>query len=279
MQTPFYCYLACIALCLWSIRSECQTLDQAAFTVTNLTTSLEKPAFFKSCESAECNVEALNTFFTKHQKTPEKTINKSIEGVVTFQFDILPSGLFDNLAITDDPEMAFTAEIKRIMQRMPRWSAAVLNNEAIISTIEVKLPFQISEEAKQKKAEAARAAQEEKDKMVYKVCEFMPHFPGCANEESIEFLRECSEGKMNNYIRENLYYPHNSRIQTGQHLVVVRFIIEKDGSITNTTVLRGITDIYNQAALDLVNSMPKWVPGQHKGSPVRVQYTLPISFR
>lgn len=61
--------------------------------------------------------------------------------------------------------------------------------------------------------------------------------------------------------------------------VYVQFVVEKDGSISDVKVLRGIGGGCDEEAVRVVKSMPKWKPGKQRGQPVRVYYTLPIDFK
>ena len=62
-------------------------------------------------------------------------------------------------------------------------------------------------------------------------------------------------------------------------LVLVSFVVEKDGNISNASVLRGIGGGCDEEALRVVARMPAWKPGQQGGKPVRVRYTLPMRFK
>ncbi len=101
---------------------------------------------------------------------------------------------------------------------------------------------------------------------VFKVVEEMPEFPG-------------GPAKMMEYIQKNLEYPIMARESDIQGRVFVTFVVEPDGSISNTAVLRGIGGGCDEAALTVVQNMPKWKPGKQRGSAVRVSYTVPIIFK
>ena len=60
--------------------------------------------------------------------------------------------------------------------------------------------------------------------------------------------------------------------------VIVQFIVEKDGSISNTKVIRGVGGGCDVEAQRVIENMPKWTPGRQRGRPVRVQFTLPVRF-
>ena len=64
-----------------------------------------------------------------------------------------------------------------------------------------------------------------------------------------------------------------------QGRVVVGFVVERDGSITDVNILRGVDPSLDREAMRVVKSMPKWTPGKQNGSAVRVKYQVPVSFR
>ena len=101
---------------------------------------------------------------------------------------------------------------------------------------------------------------------IYRVAEVMPQYPGGPNE-------------MMKYIQENIKYPQSAKANKIEGRVYVTFVVEKDGSITNAAVMRGIDKECDAEALRVVASMPKWTPGQHKGEVVRTQFTIPIYYK
>ena len=101
---------------------------------------------------------------------------------------------------------------------------------------------------------------------IYRVTEVMPQYPGGPNE-------------MMKYIQENIKYPQSAIDNKIEGRVFVTFVVEKDGSISNAVVLRGIEEACDAEALRVISSMPKWNPGQHKGEVVRTQFTIPIIYK
>ena len=98
---------------------------------------------------------------------------------------------------------------------------------------------------------------------VFQVVEDMPTFPG----------------DINKWLGKNVKYPVIAQENNIQGRVTVQFVIEKDGSITDVKVLRGVDTSLDKEAVRVVKSMPKWKPGKQRGKPVRVSYTVPINFR
>ena len=96
--------------------------------------------------------------------------------------------------------------------------------------------------------------------------EEMPEFPG-GTPELMKFLQE------------NVKYPEEAMKNGIQGRVLVQFIVEKDGSITELKVVKKANELLDGEALRVANAMPKWTPGKQKGEVVRVKFTLPITFR
>lgn len=93
-----------------------------------------------------------------------------------------------------------------------------------------------------------------------------PEFPGGVNA-------------MMDYLRGNLKYPESAKKNKQEGRVFIGFVVEKDGSVTNVNVLRGVCEELDNEAVKVVKAMPRWTPGMNEGKPVRVQYTLPIVFK
>mgnify|MGYP003533565063 FL=1 len=84
---------------------------------------------------------------------------------------------------------------------------------------------------------------------------------------------------LQSYINRSLKYPQVSRENNSQGRVIVRFVIDSNGIITTPQVIGSSGDIYlDMEAVRVIESMPKWKPGKHKGKPVRVYFTMPIVF-
>ena len=104
------------------------------------------------------------------------------------------------------------------------------------------------------------------NKDIFDQAETMPEFPG-------------GVGKLMEYVAKNVRYPKEAEDKCLQGRVIATFIVEKDGSITSAKIVRSIDPALDAEALRVINGMPNWKPGTQKGEPVRVKYTIPISFR
>ena len=101
---------------------------------------------------------------------------------------------------------------------------------------------------------------------VFQVVEEMPEFPGG--------MGECLK-----FLGKNIKYPVESQQAGVQGKVIVQFVVEKDGSISNPKVVRSIDPDLDGEAIRVISIMPKWKPGMQRGQSVRVKYTVPVTFR
>ena len=84
--------------------------------------------------------------------------------------------------------------------------------------------------------------------------------------------------EMMKFLQQNIKYPKEAQEQGKQGRVIVQFVVNKDGSITGDSVVRSVDPLLDAEALRVVRSMPNWTPGKQKGKPVRVRFTLPVTF-
>ncbi len=101
---------------------------------------------------------------------------------------------------------------------------------------------------------------------VFDVVEEMPSFPG-------------GQGALMQFLSSNIKYPVVAQENGVQGRVIVGFVVEKDGSITDVKVMRSVDPSLDREAQRVVKAMPKWKPGKQNGSAVRVKYTVPVVFR
>lgn len=106
----------------------------------------------------------------------------------------------------------------------------------------------------------------EEEAKVFDVVEQMPSFPG-------------GSSALMEYLHDHVKYPVVAQENGVQGRVVVSFIVEKDGSITDVRVVRSVDPSLDREAARVVSSMPRWTPGKQNGSAVRVKYNVPVMFK
>ena len=145
-------------------------------------------------------------------------------------------------------------------------------DQALDADVAVANPMAKAEEAKA--AELAKAEAKASDvtapadttkNVVYDVTETMPQFPG-------------GQGVMMKYLAANIKYPASAVKAKKQGRVIVAFVIQKDGSVTNARIVRSVDPELDAEALRIVKAMPNWTPGTQDGKPVNVNYTIPVVF-
>jgi TonB family protein len=116
------------------------------------------------------------------------------------------------------------------------------------------------------------------DSTVYEFVDVMPQFGEC-NEKTAVATSTCSERNMLMYLSRNLKYPDFALEKNIQGRVFVQFVIEKDGSVSEAKVVKDIGGGTGKEGVRVVSQMPNWKPGMQDGKPVRVKYTLPITYK
>ena len=109
------------------------------------------------------------------------------------------------------------------------------------------------------------SAYSQSDDEVYIMVEKRAEFPG-------------GQSEMLKYIQDNRQYPDEAKENDVHGKVLVRFIVERDGTLSDVKVMRGIGSGCDEEAVRVITSMPKWKPGEQGGKTVRTSLTLPATF-
>lgn len=104
------------------------------------------------------------------------------------------------------------------------------------------------------------------EQVIFDVVEKMPEFPG-------------GMAALMQFLGKNIKYPTIAQENGTQGRVIVQFVVNKDGSIVEPKVVKSVDPYLDKEALRVISSMPKWSPGMQRQKPVRVKYTVPVTFR
>ena len=142
----------------------------------------------------------------------------------------------------------------------------IMDNDSKVeeSTIQASDDTQAAVEVKYTPVEVEE--EEVEEEQIFQIVEEPASFPGG--------IGECM-----NWLGKNIKYPTISQENGVQGRVIVQFVINRDGSIVDAKVVRGVDPYLDKEALRVVNQMPKWSPGKQRGKAVRCQFTLPVQFR
>ena len=213
-------------------------------------------------------------FLSKNIKYPTIAQENGVQGRVIVQFVVTKEGDITEAKVVRGVDPYLDAEALRVINSMPKWKPGKQNGEAVNVKYTIPVTFKLSspdgevKEVKDKDGKTIGAGTQAKvdENGIHMVCEEMPEFPGG--------MRECM-----NFLGKNVKYPETAQKNGVQGRVIVQFVVNRDGSIAEPKVVRGVDPELDAEALRVISIMPKWKPGKQKGEAVRVKYTIPVMFR
>lgn len=144
--------------------------------------------------------------------------------------------------------------------------------EVVEEKVETRMEIKTEDDQTQRQTQSyippppPKPKEEEVTEEIFVVVEEQPEFPG-GNAAMMKFLSD------------KIKYPVIAQENGIQGRVICNFVVERDGSITDVQVVRGVDPSLDREAIRVIQEMPKWKPGKQRGSSVRVRFTLPVVFR
>lgn len=219
-------------------------------------------------------VGELMKFLSTNVKYPVIAQENEIQGRVIVQFVVKKDGSIEDVQIAKGVDPVLDKEALRVISSMPKWTPGKQDGKAVNVKYTVPVMFRLQgddiKEVKDKEGNTIGTGTKREAKVdengVYMVCDEMPNFPGG--------MRECM-----NFLSKNVNYPEDCEKAGIQGRVIVQFVVDKDGTITEPKVARGVHESLDKEALRIIKMMPKWTPGKLDGKAVSVKYTIPVMFR
>ena len=193
----------------------------------------------------------LKKYLKESIRYPQQAIDDKAEGKVIVGFVIYEDGTIGEAKIEESVHDALDREALRIVNSMPRWSPGKMKGKPKNTKYRVPINFELPKETT--------------DKMCFEMVEQIPMFPG-------------GPAAMKEFIVKNTRYTAEMKKKGINGRVVVSFVVNEDGYISDTHVVKGIDPLFDQEALRVVRLMPRWVPGQQNGKKVKVRYNVPLNF-
>ena len=243
---------------------------------------------------------AMMEFLSKNIKYPVEAQKKGLQGRVVVNFIVEKNGSINHANVIRSVDPLLDAEALRVVQSMPNWTPGMQNGKAVRVKYNIPVSFRLNGPATKTDGQTAPAPRPadsptaqpsaSSDEKLYEDLEQKPEFPG-----GMKAMME--------YLSNNVKYPVEAQKMGEQGRVIVGFIVEKDGTVSNANVVKSnrytLVEIEKDGAvvkkletsegpviheleaeaLRVVQSMPKWTPGKLNGKAVRVKYNLPVSFR
>lgn len=204
--------------------------------------------------------EARIEFFRNNIRYPAEARNNNIQGYVDYTIEIDKNGKVMNPRIQKGLGYGCDEEVLSVLKKMPDWTPGTRDGVPAKFILPFSVKFTLSGDASEKEL-----LSQGDENAIFTVVESPPRFKG-GDEARIE------------YLTTNIAYPEKARNDKVEGTVYITFVVEKDGSISNVKILRGIGAGCDEMAIKVVSQMPPWEPGMQRGEPVRVQFTMPIKF-
>jgi len=269
MKKIFFSFLVCVLAVSVQAQSKIYTYDDAKkdASITLPKFDLFNGAELRAVEYYEYlrNLNDEERWLLHNYRKPADAQNYEN---VFISFVVEPNGTLSNIQVQGWDEQTKTKttkllpsvkrEVIRVIRAMHKWTPAMKNGKAI--RFRYEFHFAVRDYEWEHRSNNGVLSSDLDDDQVYEIAEEWPEFPG-GNEAKFKWLSENVR-------------PHE---EIGR--CVVQFIIEKDGSISNPKIIKSATPKLDAEAIRLAKAMPKWKPGKRNGKPVRVKYTLPMSFK
>lgn len=214
-------------------------------------------------------ISGLNQFLRQTIRYPDTCRKANIQGRVIVQFIVGNDGSISDVEVIKSVNKFLDNEAKRVISLMPNWTPGYQHGVPVRVKYTVPINFRLNNDFDKEESQRVDTISEEVSESglsaPFQVVEQMPSFPG-------------GDAKLNEFITKNTQYPENCKTNNIQGKVFVQFIVERDGTVSNPTVLRSVNPYLDKEAIRLIMSMPKWTPGSQRGVAVRVSFTVPVNF-
>ncbi|HJW31129.1 MAG TPA: energy transducer TonB, partial [Saprospiraceae bacterium] len=226
----------------------------------------------------ECTRSRLNDFIAANLQMPLEAKKESAGGVVAMEFVIEKNGLIGEVHPMHDPGYGLADEATRVINLLNtkkiKWTPAEDDGKKIAFRYIIPVTFNVAApprpKAQVKTADAPADG-------IYDIVEVMPKYQGCENAGADSV--DCTFRKMIGHIKSNLKYPEEALKMKVQGQVIVEFIIDKEGNVTQPSIKQGLGAGCDEEAIRVVSAMPKWTPGMQGGQPVPVRMKVPFFFQ
>ena len=209
-------------------------------------------------------INELYKYIASNVAVSRKIALNGFEGKTVIGFVVNKNGELSEFKIMRScGDSTLDAEVIRLL-KASTWKPAMVKNEPVRSYFTLPVKFNIPPTPPETLLK--QLEEEEENEPVFVVVEQMPEFPG-------------GPQALFQYLKENVKYPVIAYENGIQGRVIAKFIVNKDGSISDVEVVKSGGDpSLDKEAVRVIKSMPKWKPGMQRGKPVRVQYTVPVNF-
>ena len=213
---------------------------------------------------------ALMKYLADNCVYPPEAAKDSVQGRVVVQFVIDSMGYVGEVKVLRSVREDIDAEAVRVVKTLPRFAPGRQDGKAINTRYILPVTFKLApEEGPNQTDDAALTKASDAAKAVGEMLEFpekMPEFPG-------------GDMALMNFLRRNIRYPSRAAIKKIEGRVVVQFIVDEKGKVGEIKVAESVDKDLDNEAIRICKTLPKFSPALLHGEPVKVWYTLPITFK
>lgn len=269
---------------------------------------VEESPRFPGCESLssmdekkKCAAEKMLQYLYQNIRYPDQARKDSIQGRAVITFVIEKDGRITDAEIVRDLGGGCGAEALRVinlMNSMPeKWIPGKQGGKSVAVQFNIPIAFKLSGNSSSNLSPSANSfdkngpsvatsqliLKSKTGQEIFKVVEEAPRFPGCENLVDIDAKKKCADEKMLQFLYQNIKYPLEAKEKGIQGRVVIGFVIEADGTVGESAIVKEIGGGCGAEALRVINLMntlhEKWIPGKQRGNAVAVQYNIPMAFK
>ncbi|QEC77133.1 M56 family metallopeptidase [Mucilaginibacter ginsenosidivorax] len=218
-------------------------------------------------------IGAFGKFIASNIRYPATAREQHIQGKAICTFIVEKDGSLSNIKVVRGVSPDIDEESIRVLKLSPTWKAGIQNHHKVRTRFSVPIAFTLDKS--DKTADAGQQGDPppvveqlppNSTNSVFASVEHLPEFPG-------------GVGAFIKFLGANIRYPKDAREKGIQGRVIITFVVEKDGSLSGNKIVRSVSPDIDAEALRVLAMSPNWSPGTQKGKAVRVQYSVPISFK
>ena len=209
-------------------------------------------------------VDAMMRFLGETIRYPFEAMTNGIQGRVICNFVIEKDGSVSDVQIVRGIDPHLDDEAIRVIEAMPKWKPGMQKEEIVRTRFTLPIVFRLTGDVDDNQKTSDNSSVPTED--IFVVVEQQPEYP-----DGVEAMMK--------FLGDSVRYPIEAQEKGIQGRVIVNFVVNKDGSITDVNVVRGVDPSIDAEAVRVIESMPKWKPGKQRGKEVNVRYTLPVVFR
>ncbi len=255
IKTSFFLRIIMPVACLFLLATRPVLAQQDA---DNVYEAVEKPAQPKG------GMQAFQDYIGQTLTYPTLSLRNKTEGTVVVSFIVEKKGHVSNVELVKGLDEACNKEAIRVIKESPKWEPARHKGQVVRQKMTIPLHFKIPSQLASAPAKADSSAKSPEVKQI------SPEQPARPEGGTEAFF---------NYVQQNRKYPDKARKNKIEGKVMVEFMIEKDGSLTNLKVIKKLGNGLDEEAIRLIEKGPKWLPAQFNGQPIRQKMILPIIFQ